>query len=201
MKQVLIVILVALSMATNAQTATVTPGNKAPEFELKNVDGKLVSFNSLGAVKGYIIVFTCNTCPVAKAYEQRVIGLNKIYAPLGFPVIAINPNDPSVSPGDSFDKMVTRAKTSGYGFPYLYDEGQKVTNAYGARNTPQIFLVRHTKEGNMVAYTGAIDNDPEDIGSNKVNYLEQAISAVMDGKEPAVATTKAIGCSIRRKSR
>src|SRR5882724_3493880 len=107
MKPILTFFLAALSISAYAQMATVTPGNKAPEFELKNVDGKMVSFNTFSSAKGYIVVFTCNTCPVAKAYEQRIIGLNKKYAALGFPVIAINPNDPSVSPGDSYDKMVS----------------------------------------------------------------------------------------------
>jgi peroxiredoxin len=200
MKHILTSLLVAIGIAGHAQGPTLTPGAKAPEFELKNVDGKEVSFTTLGPVKGYIVVFTCNTCPVARGYEDRIIALNKKYAPLGFPVIAINPNDPSVSPGDSYAKMVDLAKADKYEFPYLFDEGQKVTAAYGARNTPHIFLVKHTDDANIVVYTGAIDNDPEGSRPDRVNYLEQALTAVREGKEPAVTSTKTIGCSVRRKA-
>jgi len=201
MKQTLTFLLLAACIAGYAQGPTITAGTKAPEFELKNVDGKAVSFSTMGSVKGYIVIFTCNTCPVAKGYEERIIALNKKYGPLGFPVIAINPNDPSASPGDSYAKMVDLANAHKFDFPYLYDEGQKVTTAYGARNTPHIFLVKHTGDANVVVYTGAIDNDPEGGRTDRINYLEQAIGAVMDGKDPAVASTKAIGCSVRWKAR
>ncbi len=198
MKRLTTLLLVVLGFAANAQT-TITPGTKAPDFNLKNVDGKNVSFKSMGPAKGYIVVFTCNTCPYAKAYEQRIIDLNTKYAPLGYPVIAINPNDPAASPSDSYEKMAELAKNKNYTFPYLFDEGQTVTNAYGAKNTPHIFFVKHTNAGNVIAYTGAIDNDTEDSNPDKINYLEQAITAVMDGKEPPVSTTKAIGCTVKRK--
>jgi len=181
------------------QSGNLKPGTPAPDFNLKNVNGETVSFASFQNVKGYIVVFTCNTCPVAKAYEQRVITLNKKYAPLGYPVIAINTNDPEVSPGDNFNAMVARAKEAGYKFPYLFDDGQKITNAYGARNTPTVFLVKRASDGNLIVYNGAIDNDPEEDKTDRINYLEQALSAIEAGKEPAVASTKAIGCSVKRK--
>lgn len=199
MKQLITVLCAALSLTGTAQVTTLTPGSPAPDFKLENVDGKTVSFNTMGPVKGYIVVFTCNTCPVARDYEQRIIALNAKYAPLGFPVIAINPNDPDVVPGDGYDKMVERAKANGYTFPYLFDKGQVATNAYGARNTPHIFLVKHTSTGNIIAYTGAIDNDPENTRADKTKYLENALSAVMSGKDPATPTTKAIGCTVHRK--
>jgi len=190
---------ILLSLTGLAQSGNLKPGTPAPDFNLKNVNGETVSFASFQNVKGYIVVFTCNTCPVAKAYEQRVITLNKKYAPLGYPVIAINTNDPEVSPGDNFDAMVARAKEAGYKFPYLFDDGQKITNAYGARNTPTVFLVKRASDGNLIVYNGAIDNDPEEDKTDRINYLEQALSAAEAGKEPAVASTKAIGCSVKRK--
>ena len=97
-------------------------GDKAADFKLKNVDGKLVSLADFPSAKGFVVVFTCNNCPYAKAYQDRIIALDKEFKAKGFPVIAINPNDPSVEPGDSYDAMVTRAKEKGYTFPYLYDE-------------------------------------------------------------------------------
>ncbi len=197
MKMLLACSLILFGLAGRSQN--LKPGTPAPDFNLKNVNGENVSFASFQNVKGYIVVFTCNTCPVAKAYEQRVISLNNKYAPLGYPVIAINTNDPDVSQGDNFEAMVGRAKEAHYKFPYLFDEGQKITNAYGARNTPTVFLVKRAKDGNMIVYTGAIDNDPEEDKTDRINYLEQAVSATDAGKEPSVAATKAIGCSVKRK--
>ena len=191
--------LILYSLTGLAQSGNLKPGTTAPDFNLKNVTGENISFANFTGVKGFIVVFTCNTCPVAKAYEQRVIGLNKKYASMGYPVIAINTNDPGVSPGDSFDAMVGRAKEASYTFPYLFDDGQKMTNAYGARNTPTVFLVKRVKDGNVIVYAGAIDNDPEEDKSDRINYLEQAVSATEAGKEPAVTSTKAIGCSVKRK--
>lgn len=183
-----------------AQINTIQPGNRAPEFVLKNVDNKQVAFSDFPNAKGFIVAFTCNTCPVAQAYELRIIELDKKYAPLGYPVIAINPNDPSVSAGDSFDKMKERARAKGYSFPYLYDEDQKITNSYGAKNTPTVFLVSKTDNGNLVEYTGAIDNDSQNTNQEKIKYLELAIQSLQANKKPIINSTKAIGCSVRRKS-
>ncbi len=199
MKTILLCCLWAAGLTGLAQSGNLKPGTMAPEFNLKNVTGEKVSFASFKDAKGYILVFTCNSCPVAKRYEQRIIALNAKYAPLGYPVIAINTNDPEVSTGDSFELMVEKAKSNQYKFPYLFDEGQKATTAYGARNTPTIFLVKHSKEGNIIVYTGAIDNDPEEDKSDRINYVQQAVMAVQEGKDPAIASTKAIGCSVKRK--
>ena len=183
-------------IALNAQVKTLSPGEVAPAIKLLNVDSKVVTFDDYPAAKGFIIIFTCNTCPYSKAYEQRVIALNNKYASLGFPVIAINPNNPGVSPGDSFEKMKERAASKKYTFPYLYDDGQIVTTAYGAKNTPHVFLINKTPQGNIIAYTGAIDNDTPDTNPAKTKYAEDAIAALLDNKTPATAVTKAIGCRI-----
>ena len=199
MKTILAISLIAWSAISLAQSGNLKPGTTAPDFNLKNVTGETVSFDTFREARGYIVVFTCNTCPVARAYEQRIMELNAKCAPMGYPVIAIDTNDPEASPGDSFDAMVVRAKSKNYKFPYLFDEGQKTTTQYGARNTPTIFLVKHSKDGNTIVYTGAIDNDPEENNADRVNYLEQAVTAVEAGKDPAIASTKAIGCSVKRK--
>ncbi len=196
------VIAVAQSTAGPApgKIITLTAGQEAPDFNLMNVDGKEVSFADYPKAKGYIVVFTCNGCPYAKAYEQRIVALNAKYAPLGYPVIAINPNDPEVSTGDSFDKMQELAKTKKYAFPYLFDKAQVITNLYGARATPHLFLISKTAKGNIIEYTGAIDNDTEDTNPQKVKYAEQAITSLMKNEKPAVTMTKAIGCSVKRKA-
>ena len=183
------------------QVTTITPGEIAPDIKLLNIDDKVVSFNGYPSAKGFIVVFTCNTCPYSKAYEQRIIELNNKYASLGFPVIAINPNDPEASPGDSFEKMKERAKSGKYSFPYLYDEGQAITTLYVPKNTPHVFVVNKTAKGNIIEYTGAIDNDTQNTNPGKIKYVEEAISALLNNKKPAITVTKAIGCRISWKNK
>lgn len=198
MKITLLSVLMVSGIISHAQINTITPGTTAPAFNLPDVSGKNISFASFPEAKGYIVVFTCNTCPMSKRYEQRIMNLNAKYAKIGFPVIAINPNDPQVSSGDDFESMKALASSKKYQFPYLYDKGQVTTNAYGARTTPHIFLVERKNNTHMVVYTGAIDDDPQNEKSSKDNYLENAIEAVAEGKSPAVASTKSIGCTVKR---
>jgi peroxiredoxin len=199
MKIYFILINLLFALNVNAQQATLMPGAAAPSIRLKNVDDKTVSLNDYPQAKGFIIVFTCNTCPYAKAYEKRIIALNDKYALLGFPVIAVNPNDAEASPGDSFEKMKILAKAHRYDFPYLFDEGQVVTAQYGAKSTPHIFVVSKTSNSLLIEYAGAIDNDTPDTNPAKTNYAEAAVEALLQHKKPAVAFTKAIGCGVRWK--
>lgn len=184
-----------------AQTATLKAGDVAPDFKLKNVDNKEFSFTSFPNAKGYIVVFTCNTCPYAVAYEQRIIDLDKKFRPQGYPVIAINPNDPEASSADAFNKMQDLAKEKKYPFPYLFDAGQKVTDQYGAKRTPHIFIVSKTVKGNIVEYVGAIDNDPEGTKTEKIKYAEDVIAALKSNQKPAITQTKEIGCTVKRKAK
>jgi len=118
LKILLPLILVFPGLPTYAQVTTITPGKPAPFIKLKNIDDKMVSFDDYPSANGFIIVFICNTCPYSKAYEQRIIDLDKKYSPLHFPVIAINPNDPVLSPEDNFINMKEHAKSRQYPFPY-----------------------------------------------------------------------------------
>ncbi len=192
--------MIAIFSSLIASSQTLTPGQKAPDFNLKNVDGKQVSFKNYPDAKGFIVVFTCNTCPYAKAYEKRIMALDKKYASLGYPVIAINPNDPEASPADSYDKMQELAKTKNYSFPYLFDAGQVTTDQYGAKATPHIFLIAKTDEGNIIKYTGAVDNDTEDSDPGKTKYVEQVITSLMKNETPPFTVTRAIGCTVKRKA-
>lgn len=171
-------------------------GDKAEDFKLKNIDGKMVSLADFKEAKGFIVIFTCNHCPYAKLYEDRIIELNNKYAPKGYPVIAINPNDPEVQPEDSFDKMQMRAKEKGFTFPYLFDDGQTVYPKFGATRTPHVYLLDKSL---TVRYIGAIDDSPQDADAVQVKYVENAINAISKGKNPEPAETKAIGCSIKYK--
>jgi peroxiredoxin len=174
-------------------------GDKAKDFKLKNIDGKMVSLADYTTAKGFIIVFTCNHCPFAKAYESRIIDLDKKYASKGFPVIAINPNDPNVEPEDSFDNMVKYAKAKNYPFPYLFDETQENAKAYGATRTPHIYILN--KKGNdlTVEYIGAIDDNTDDPSAVKEKYVENAVNELLGGKKVSTKATKAIGCTIKWK--
>ena len=172
-------------------------GDQAADFKLKNVDGTMVSLSEYKGVKGYIVVFTCNTCPYAVMYEQRIIDLHNKYAPLGYPVIAINPNDPEVKPGDDFAAMQANAKEKNFPFKYLFDEGQKVYPQFGAQRTPHVFLLDANR---YIRYIGAIDNNAQDANAVTEKYLERAIESLMAGKNPEPAETKAIGCTIKVKS-
>jgi peroxiredoxin len=172
------------------------PGDTAVDFKLKNVDGKMVSLADFKNAKGYIIVFTCNHCPYAKLYEDRLIAINDKYSKMGYPVIAINPNDPTAEPEDSFDEMKKRAKSKGFKFPYLFDEGQKIYPQYGATRTPHVFLLNAQR---VVKYIGAIDDNPNDASAVKAKYLEDAIASLQGGKDIIPNVTKALGCSIKVK--
>ncbi len=192
----------ALLLMTSALlTGGLGIGDQAPDFKLKNVDGKMYALADIKdaegkAPKGYIVTFTCNTCPFAKMYEDRLIALHNKMAPRGWPVVAIQPNDPEIQPGDSFGQMQQRAREKGFPFVYLLDEGQTVYPAYGAERTPHVFLL---DAGRKVRYIGAIDDNPQNAGAVKTKYVEEAIAAVEAGKEVDVKTTKAIGCSIKAK--
>lgn len=198
MKRILFVCFVMLGITANAQTGYQV-GSVAADFDLRNTDGSKVSLASYKNAKGYIIVFTCNTCPVAKAYQDRVEALNKMYAPKGYPVIAINTNDPGASPGDSYEKMQERAKEKKFSYPYLEDPNHVYTKKYGANKTPHVFVLQKTGSGNEVAYIGAIDNDQEETNAKRDNYVQNAVNLLLQGKKPVVSYTKAIGCSIKWK--
>ena len=169
-------------------------GDVAPDFSLINVDGSYVSMSDYEDAKGFIIIFSCNHCPFVVAYEDRYNDLHDKFAAEGFPLIAINPNDPEVVPADSFEKMVERAAEKGFEFPYVKDVGQKVFPQYGATRTPHVFLLDADR---VVRYIGAIDDNYQDASAVQEKYLENAIRAVVKGKTPEPEMTRAIGCTIK----
>lgn len=172
-------------------------GDIATDFSLKNVDGKMVSLADYKDAKGYIVIFSCNTCPYVVAYEDRMIELHNKYNKKGFPVIAINPNNPELSPGDSYEKMQERSKEKNFPFAYVFDAKQEIFPQYGASRTPHVYLLEKTTKGNVVRYIGAIDDNFKDASAVKETFLENAIDALMNKKEVPVKTTRAIGCTIK----
>jgi peroxiredoxin len=183
---------------------TLSIGSKAPDFKLPGTDGKTYSLTSFAKAKILVIVFTCNHCPTAQAYEDRIIQLEKDYKDKGIQVVAISPNDPSAirldemgytDMGDSFEEMKRRSKQKKFNFPYLYDgKTQAVAKAYGPIATPHAFVFDAQRK---LRFQGRID-DVEKPSKTPVNFdTRNAIDALLAGKEVPVQTTKVFGCSIK----
>lgn len=191
--------IIAFFMIANAPTTGYNPGDEVQNFSLKNVNGKMVSLTDYKDKEGVIVVFTCNHCPYAKAYESRIMDLDKKFASKGYPVLAINPNDPVKEPSDSYESMQSRAKEMSYSFPYLFDDTQDVAKAFGANRTPHVFLLQNVNGKFKVAYIGAIDDNLDDAAAAQNKYVENAIASLKKGEKPSPEFTKAIGCTIKWK--
>lgn len=174
-------------------------GDEATDFKLKNVDGKMVSLSDYKSAKGFIVIFTCNHCPYAKKYEDRIIELDKKYKGQGYPVVAINPNDPAAQPEDGYKQMIDRASQKGFTFPYLVDEGQKIYPQYGATKTPHVFILQKENGKNIVKYIGAIDNNYENPNDVSEYYAQDAVNALIKGEPVKMTKTVAIGCTVKVK--
>jgi len=179
-------------------------GDVAIDFELINVDDTRISLSDYREAKGFVVIFTCNHCPFSIKYEDRIIELDKKYKALGYPVIAISPNDVEAYPEDDLDNMKIRAEEKEFTFPYLYDETQEIAKAYGAKKTPHVFVLNKemTKEDEneqlIVRYIGAIDDDTSEAKVEE-KYLANAIEALLNNDEINPNVTKAVGCSVKWK--
>ena len=171
-------------------------GDAAPmkDAKLRNVDGREMTIAEVAGPKGTLVVFTCNHCPFAKAWESRIVELGNDYGKRGIGVIAINSNDPKVAADDGYEQMQVRAKDKGYGFPYTVDSTSDVARAFGATRTPEAFVF--DASGKLV-YHGAVDDNSEDPAAVQAHYLKDALDALLAGTSPATAETKAMGCSIK----
>jgi len=172
-------------------------GDVATDFSLPNIDGEMVSLSDYDDAKGFIVIFTCNTCPYSITYEDRINALDAKYKYKGYPVIAINPNDPAAKDGEELSDMKQRGEDKDFTFPYLQDKGQKVYPKFGATRTPHVFILEKKDKGNVVQYIGAIDDSSRNRDKVEHYYVEDAVDALLAGQLPKVSTTKAIGCSIK----
>lgn len=197
LKSILIIAIVTLSAFafTNKTDNGYSVGDEIEDFKLKNIDNKMISLSDYQDAKGFIIIFTCNMCPYSVANEDRIIALDEKYKSKGYPVIAINPNDPKASKGDSFEDMRVRAKEKGFTFPYLFDEGQQVFPKFGASKTPHVYIVSKPKM--QVEYIGAIDNSSRNPSAVTEKYVDNTVDELLSGKKPTKTETRAIGCSIK----
>jgi len=187
--------------AVSASAEELAIGAQAPEFKLKNVDGKDYTLAQVASGKdgkpaaATVVVFTCNHCPFAKAYEPVLLDMAKTYADKDVAFVFINSNDPKVAPDDSYDKMQERAKEKSYTMPYLYDATQETAKAYGAMVTPHVYLLDSKQ---MLRYRGRV-NDNKEPDKVTTNDLTNAIDALLAGKTVETAETKAFGCGIKWK--
>jgi len=172
-------------------------GDTVEDFSLKNVDNAMISLSDYKNKKGLIIIFTCNHCPFAKAYEDRIIMLHKNNE-ANYPVLAINPNNPELEPEDGFEEMKNRATEKGFPFKYLMDEKQEIFPKFGATKTPEVFLLKIEDGEFILRYKGTIDDNYQDAESVQINYIENAIKSLENGAPVTPSTTKAIGCGIKK---
>jgi peroxiredoxin len=166
------------------------------DVALRDVSGKDVTLASLGGAKGTLVVFTCNECPFAKAWEDRIVALGNEFVKKGIGVALVNSNEAAGIDGDSLAEMKDRAKAKSMGFAYVTDPGQQLADAFGAGRTPEAFLF--DASGKLV-YHGTVDDNAQEPSEVKKTYLRDALTAVASGAAPAVAETKAVGCGIKRK--
>ena len=166
------------------------------DFRLQNTDGRMVSLKDYPHAQGFIVVFTCNHCPFAKLYPERLNELNKKYKSMGVPLIAISSTDTIVYEEDVFPKMIEKAKHEKFSFPYLFDGLQSVAKSFGAQKTPHAFVLWKKNGEYTVPYNGAIDDNGAEPSNVKNHYVADAVDALLRGDEVAVKETKSLGCQI-----
>lgn len=166
------------------------------DFQLQNVDGKMLSLSSFPDAKGFIIVFTCNHCPFAKLYPPRLNDLYKKYKALGIPLIAISSTDTLVYEEDTYPKMIQKATKEKFLFPYLFDGEQAVAKMFAAQKTPHAFVIWKEYDAWVIKYNGAIDDNGAEPEKARNRYVANAVDALLAGKDVAVTETKSIGCQI-----
>jgi len=179
-------------MATESKAAVA--GTRCPEFRLPAVDGQRYGRDDFAQAPALVVMFICNHCPYVKAVEDRLIDLNRAYSPKGVQFVGICSNDAVTYPDDAFDKLAERWREKGYGFPYLYDEGQDAARAFGAVCTPDIFVFDGDRR---LAYRGRIDDSWKDPGKVTRRELAEALDALLAGRAPSAEQKPSLGCSIK----
>jgi peroxiredoxin len=169
-------------------------GEQAPSFELPDTEGATWPLDGAGA-PATVVVFTCNHCPYALAWHERIADAARDYAGRGVRFLAINANDSDRYPRDSLEAMRQRVGQESWPMPYLHDATQEVARAYGAKTTPDVFVI---DASGTLRYRGAPDSDYDDPGQ-RAAWLRDALDAVLDGREPELAETRPVGCSIKWK--
>jgi len=209
MEKIIPTLLLALTGLLHAEKVdTLAVGAKAPDFNLKDVDGKMLSLGDFADKEVVVVIFTCNHCPDARAARGRIKQLYADYKDKGVAVITIAGNDAAAVRldelgwsvyGDSYEEGIIVAREENYEFPYLYDgDTQEATRAYGAQATPHAFVLDRTRS---VRYTGRLDDMKRKPGKAEHSYIHAAVDSVLAGEDPEPATTRAVGCSTKWRSK
>lgn len=175
-------------------------GDEVSDFSLRATNGKVYSMGSFPSAKGFIIVFSSNYCPFSKAYEDRLIAIDRKYTLKSFPLVVINPNDSELYQEETNENIAIRAKEKGFQFPLLRDEKQTLAKNFGVTRLPQVFVLKKEGLKFYLKYSGAIDDNPQDVAGITKNYLEDALMSLIDQKSIITEQTKPIGCAIRWKN-
>ncbi|MGF1471003.1 MAG: thioredoxin family protein [Rubrobacteraceae bacterium] len=176
--------------------AKLSTGDEAIPFDLPGVDGENHALSGYPDKAAVAVIFTCNHCPYARAYEDRIVSIQSDYGSGGLQVLAISANDARKYPDDGFPQMQQRAEQKGFNFPYLHDESQEVAAAYGAERTPEVFLFDGDRK---LVYHGAVDDNYDDPEHVRNHYLREAVEAALSGEEPPTSHTSPVGCTIKWK--
>lgn len=174
---------------------TLSVGESAPDFTLPDTDGRTWSLGDSNGAAATVVVFTCNHCPYALAWHERLVQVAGDYADRGVLVLAVNSNDAERYPRDSLEAMKERVAAEQWPMPYLHDESQAVARAFGAKVTPDVFVL---DASGALRYRGAPDSDYQDPTAN-ARWLRAALDAVLDGRAPEPAETEPVGCSVKWK--
>lgn len=181
-------------MERDASGSKLKIGDKAPYFSLKGTDGKIYSLAEFTDAEALVVIFTCNHCPYAQAYESRICSLAELYRPKDVQFVTICSNDPRGYPQDSFELMIEKSKSQGFPFPYLHDETQITAKAYDAACTPEAYVFDRERK---LRYHGWIDDNYRDADKVTRHDLSDALDAILEKREPEHQVTAVIGCSIK----
>lgn len=197
----IVIVLLVIQTCTLAQPISgYNLGDAVADFTLKSVDGNQITLANYRNQKGLVVVFTSNHCPFSKAYENRIMALNRKFAPQGFPVLAIMPNDTAAYQDDSFENMKIRVRNKQYSYTYAIDESQATARAFGATRTPQVYVLKQRNGQFILEYTGAIDDNPQDETGIQRRYVDEAVSSLLSDRPVQSPLTKPVGCGIKWKN-
>ncbi|MBS1773803.1 MAG: thioredoxin family protein [Bacteroidetes bacterium] len=192
---ILLFVVMTFAMSNKSGKRVSMIGKEVPSFCLQNIDGKYIATDNYKNAKGFIVVFTCNHCPFAKLYTQRLNALNAKYSKLGVPLLAVNPMDSLVYENETLKGMKAWAKEKQFRFPYLKDGSQQVAKSFYALHTPQAFVIWRVNSKWIVKYSGAIDDNGQHPEKAK-SFIANAVDDLLQGKEVAEPENLSFGCAI-----
>lgn len=197
MKKLFLKLLIISTLFILCSFNLIVKEKQVSDFKLKNANSNhFVSLSDYKNAKGFIIIFTCNKCPMAKFYSQRLNQMNEKYKKVGIPLIAINSMDTLAYAEESFRKMQNKVRKDLLNFPYLQDKKQAVGKNFKASVTPQAFLIWKQNNKYVIKYEGSIDDNAGDYQNVKNHFLTNAVDQLLKGNEVTIKNSEPFGCRI-----